>query len=96
MINRYDAIIKTLDWDVQQLGIFYIATDLDLKAYKIQLLQELPNNHRHSFSAFEKLEYILFSSIILFTYETHLLLNRYTLSKSTCPIKTHLTLTYSL
>lgn len=64
---------------MQQLGIFYI--HLNLKAYKIQSVQELkladlPNHYNFSAWAFEKLEEDpLFSTKILFSDKTHFYLH---------------------
>lgn len=81
----------------QQLGMSYATTwrilhkDLGLKAYKIQLLQELkppdlPNRHRFSLWALEKLEENpLFSTKILFSDEAHFWLDGY-VNKQNCRI----------
>ena len=81
----------------QQLGLSYGTTwlilrkDLDLKAYKIQLVQELkpndlPARHRFADWALEKIEEDpLFSSKILFSDEAHFWLNGY-VNKQNCRI----------
>jgi len=81
----------------QQLGLSYATTwrilrkDLCLKAYKIQFVQELkpadlPNRHRFSVWALEKLEKDpLFSSKILFSDEAHFWLSGY-VNKQNCRI----------
>ncbi|XP_055308848.1 uncharacterized protein LOC129572772 [Sitodiplosis mosellana] len=81
----------------QQLGLSYATTwrilrrDLGLKAYKIQLVQELkptdmPNRYRFSVWALEKLEEDpLFSTRILFSDEAHFTLNGH-VNKHNCRI----------
>ncbi|VVC43567.1 Hypothetical protein CINCED_3A023722 [Cinara cedri] len=76
VMNRFGAVLNSLSWRI-------LRKDFGLKAYEIQLVQELkpadlPNRHRFSEWVLEKIEENpLFSTNILFSDEAHFWLNGY-------------------